>query len=153
MERIEIVLRSLKTEGEIRLRFRLWDGRKIQLYHKSDIMAPIAALSKFTPSGQVKPRVTVNDHDLHESITKEMDAMREAYKALLQRGVTITNESFNSEVYAVLNLETRSNKKKEGVDYSVLAQLRDYALKASKEGVIGESRLEKYTILKNTKNT
>ncbi len=146
MERIEIALRTLKKEGTIKLRFRLWEGRNVQLYHKSDIEAPIEAMNKFTSSGQVRPKVSVYDHDLYNKISKEIEAMREAYKCLVDKGAIITNDSFNSEIDAILHPE-KTVEKQETDDNSLLSKLRDYTVKASEEGVIGESRLEKYTIL------
>lgn len=145
MEKVTILFRTTKDEGDIRLRFRLRDGRQVQLYHKSDIIAPIKAVKKLQPNGQLKPRVTVFDETLHSRILKEMDAMNAAYKTLLERGVSITDESFNAEVDAILHPEEASVK--DGNDNTVLSKLSEYTLKASAEGVIGESRLEKYTIL------
>lgn len=146
MERIEIVLRTTKKTGAIRLRFRLWDGRKVQLYHKSDIVAPIEAMSKFTSDGQIKPRVTVYDQTLFDNISKEISAMHTAYRELVDKGATISDESFNSAVFAILHPEA-NQKEQDGVDNTLLSRLRDYTIKASDEGVIGKSRLEKYTIL------
>ena len=41
MERVTIFLRTTKTEGDIKLRFRLRDGREVDLYHKSEIRAAL----------------------------------------------------------------------------------------------------------------
>ena len=127
MERIEIVLRTTKKTGTIRLRFRLWDGRKVQLYHKSDIVAPIEAMSKFTPDGQIKPRVTVYDQTLFDNISKEISAMHTAYRDLVDKGATISDESFNSAVFAVLHPEA-NQKEQDGVDDTLLSRLRDYTI-------------------------
>lgn len=47
MERITIFIRTKKKSGSIRLRFRLIDGREVDLYHKSEIKADLKDLEKF----------------------------------------------------------------------------------------------------------
>lgn len=144
MEKIEIVLRTTKSSGNIRLRFRLRDGRDVQLYHKSDIVASLDAIKKFQPSGQVRPRVTVYDEDLRKRIADEMSAMHEAYANLRNSGTVIDNESFNDKVQAMLHPSSAST---DSEDLSVLSLLSSHSRKAVDEGRIGDSRLEKYTIL------
>ena len=51
MERITLYLRTTKTSGKIRLRFRLTEGREVQLFHKSSIEADLADLKKFDMDG------------------------------------------------------------------------------------------------------
>ena len=59
MKGLTIVKRTSKQEGTIRLRFRLRDGRGVDLYHKSEIDAELKDLDKFTDTGELKPRVSV----------------------------------------------------------------------------------------------
>ena len=54
MKGLTIVKRTSKQEGTIRLRFRLRDGRGVDLYHKSDIDADLKDLEKFTDTGELK---------------------------------------------------------------------------------------------------
>lgn len=82
MERITIYLRTTKTSGKIRLRFRLTEGREVQLFHKSNIEADLADLKKFDMDGSLKPRVSLYNEDLRLAITREIDAMHKAYKQL-----------------------------------------------------------------------
>lgn len=82
MERITIYLRTTKTSGKIRLRFRLTEGREVQLFHKSNIEADLADLKKFDMDGSLKPRVSLYNEELRIAITREIDAMHEAYKQL-----------------------------------------------------------------------
>jgi hypothetical protein len=58
MKGLTIVKRTSKQEGTIRLRFRLRDGRGVDLYHKSDIDADLKDLDKFTDTGELKPRMS-----------------------------------------------------------------------------------------------
>lgn len=51
MERIIILTRTTKKEGNIKLRFRLYDGRDFELFHKSQISASLEDLKKFNIDG------------------------------------------------------------------------------------------------------
>ena len=74
MKGLTIVKRSSKQEGTIRLRFRLRDGRGVDLYHKSEIDAELKDLDKFTDTGELKPRVSVYNKQLKLDIDTEIDA-------------------------------------------------------------------------------
>ena len=56
MERITIFIRTKKKSGSIRLRFRLIDGREVDLYHKSEIKADLKDLEKFNADGSLKTK-------------------------------------------------------------------------------------------------
>ena len=75
MKGLTIVRRTSKNEGTIRLRFRLRDGRGVDLYHKSEIDADLRDLDKFTDSGELKPRVSIYNKQLKLDIDMELDAM------------------------------------------------------------------------------
>lgn len=47
MERVTLYYREGKQKGVARLRFRLVDGRKIALYHKTGYLAKIKDLEKY----------------------------------------------------------------------------------------------------------
>lgn len=105
MERIVIFARTTKTEGDIKLRFRLTDGRRADLYHKSNIKASLADLSKFNVDGSLRPKVSVYNKELEDSITREIDAMRRAYRKMVEAGGIITAVKFEEEVAKELNPE------------------------------------------------
>lgn len=55
MERITILDKSKKKSGNIKIRFRLRDGRDVDITHRTDIVADIALLRKqFTEDGTLK---------------------------------------------------------------------------------------------------
>lgn len=56
MERIIILTRTTKKEGNIKLRFRLYDGRDFELFHKSQISVSLEDLKKFNIDGSWKYR-------------------------------------------------------------------------------------------------
>ena len=71
MKGLTIVKRTSKQEGTIRLRFRLRDGRGVDLYHKSEIDADLKDLEKFTDTGDLKPRVSVYNKQLKLEIERK----------------------------------------------------------------------------------
>ena len=56
MKGLTLFRRTTKSEGNIKLRFRLRDGRGVDLYHKSEIKADLKDLSKFEDDGTLRPR-------------------------------------------------------------------------------------------------
>lgn len=104
MERITLYIRTSKTSGKIRLRFRLTEGRGIQLFYKSRIEANLSELSKFDIDGAVRPRVRIYNERLHSDINREISAMREGYRLLKEENKTgITSKSFAEKVNEILN--------------------------------------------------
>lgn len=85
MERITLYIRTTKTSGSIKLRFRLTEGREIQLFHKSEIEADLSDLKKFNADGSLKPRVTIYNENLSAAVLKEIGAMREAYRQMKEK--------------------------------------------------------------------
>ena len=55
MKGLSIFIRTTKKTGSIKLRFRLRDGRNVDLYHKSNIRADLKDLTVFTPEGDLRP--------------------------------------------------------------------------------------------------
>ena len=100
MKGLTIVKRTNKTEGTIRLRFRLRDGRGVDLYHKSEIDADLKDLDKFADTGELKSRVSVYNKKLKLDIDTEIDAMETAYKQLCaQKDKTrITTDEFEKAI-------------------------------------------------------
>ncbi|MBQ7611286.1 MAG: hypothetical protein IJU74_09325, partial [Bacteroidales bacterium] len=79
MEKIIIVWRFKEGEKKARLRFRLREGRAVDVFHKSNIMATVSDLEKFDVSGELRPRVTIYNKDLFEAIQNEKSLLRKAY--------------------------------------------------------------------------
>ena len=79
MKGLTLFRRTTKSEGTIKLRFRLRDGRGVDLYHKSEIKADLKDLSKFEDDGELRPKVSIYNHELKEKIDKEIKAIESAY--------------------------------------------------------------------------
>ncbi len=161
MERITIFLRTTKSEGTVKMRFRLRDGRKVDLYHKSDIVAELKELAKFDDNGEVKPRVSVFNKELKDAIDQNMNAMHLAYVSLCEKfqASNITGDMFETEVERQLNPESMRTRNKE---LSIVDRLRRYADDGFRDGVFDKSRrthyyslsnaLERFLIIKGLKN-
>ena len=105
MKGLTIVKRTSKKEGSIRLRFRLRDGRGVDLYHKSEIDADLKDLDKFTDAGELKPRVSIYNKQLKLDIDTEIDAIEAAYRQLCETKdkTRITADDFEKAISFVLH--------------------------------------------------
>ena len=66
MKGLTLFRRTTKSEGMIKLRFRLKDGREVDLYHKSETKADIKDLTKLEDAGELRPKVSIYNHELKE---------------------------------------------------------------------------------------
>ena len=146
MERITIYLRTTKTSGKIRLRFRLTEGREVQLFHKSNIEADLADLKKFDMDGSLKPRVSLYNEDLRLAITREIDAMHEAYKQLKEECPEFDATDFEARIDMVLNPEKYNIVKTEETE-TLLARFDRYIDGLKTYGTVSEGRAKIYKIV------
>lgn len=98
MEKIILFNRTTKTDGSIRIRFRLRDGRNVDLYHKSEIHAALADLEKFDPDGRVKKKITIYNRDLESAIQSEIAIMHQAYCAMIDQGMPMECATFEEAI-------------------------------------------------------
>lgn len=143
MERIIIVNRSTKTDGTIKLRFRLMDSGKLELFYSPGDKVPVKDLSKFEPTGELKPKVTVYNKELHATISKHIAAMHKAYEAMKQKGLDMTSAVFEEQIHSILNpiKETRANAGENIHDRFVR-----FAKSAHRDGVIGDARYKQFMV-------
>ncbi|MDE6236465.1 MAG: hypothetical protein K2M45_01195 [Muribaculaceae bacterium] len=104
MARIQLYNQTTKKSGKIKLRFRLTDGRSVQLYHKSKIEAEISELSKFEKDGSPKKRANYN-RELCNIISERMSLMQEVYDKCVKYGMPLTREYYEEEVDRQLHPE------------------------------------------------
>ena len=146
MERVTIFLRTTKTEGNIKLRFRLRDGREVDLYHKSEIRATLKDMAKFDENGNVKPKVSVFNKELKLAIDCEMDAISAAYHSLcekMQKG-HINGEIFEDAIDSLLNPDTQSQKKAE---MTMLERFGGFIAEGFRDGIFAEKRMRHYRVV------
>lgn len=149
MERVTIFLRTTKKEGDIKLRFRLRDGREVDLYHKSEIRAALKDIAKFDENGNVKPKVSVFNKELKLAIDREMDAIHAAYHSVCEKmqKENINGEIFEDAIDLVLNPDTRSQKKAE---MTMLERFDRFIADGYRDGIFGEGRMKHYRVVYGT---
>ena len=109
MERITILDKSKKKNGNIKIRFRLRDGRDVDITHRTDIIADVAILRKqLAEDGTLKPRVSIYDQELLAAITARKEVMHEAYVGMKERGLMLTSEVLAREVERILAEKDKS---------------------------------------------
>lgn len=144
MERITLLSKkTTKTSGQIRLRFRLRDGRAIDLSHKSEIQADLKELSKFNDDGTVRPGTKVFNNELRKQIANEIDAMKRAYSNMKQEGYDLTSEVLEKMVFQELHPKQAERAKQA----TLLERLETYVSTSYENGLFGDSRLKHYKIL------
>lgn len=146
MERITLYLRTTKTSGKIKLRFRLIEGREVQLFHKSQIDADLADLKKFEMDGSLKPRVSIYNEKLRIAITREIEAMREAYNLLKDEGRVFDANDFEERIDKILNPEKYNIVKVEEVE-TLLDRFNRYIDGLKTYGTVSEGRAKIYRIV------
>ena len=136
MEKITFCIRSTKSNGKVKVRFRLRNGRSVQLYHASDISADLKDIEKLNPDGTTKDRVKVYNSDLASSLKSEYDYMTKAYSLMIDRGLDVTSEVFEREIQA-LKYPVQAHREEQS---SLLVRFRMFADNDFRDGVIGQSR-------------
>lgn len=146
MERVTIFLRTTKKEGSIKLRFRLRDGREVDLYHKSEIRADMKDLAKFDENGSLKSKVSIFNKELKLAIDQEMDAIYAAYHSLcgkMQKG-NINGEIFEDAIDTILNPESHGIKK---ATMTLLERFDKFIEDGYRDGIFGEGRMRHYRVV------
>ncbi|WP_304408190.1 hypothetical protein [Bacteroides acidifaciens] len=146
MERITLYLRTTKTSGKIKLRFRLTEGREVQLFHKSNIEADLADLKKFDMDGSLKPRVSVYNKSLCSAVAREIEAMKEAYTQLKEEKNVFDATDFEARIDMVLNPE-KYNISNSIEAETLLVRFNRYIDGLKTYGTVSEGRVKIYKIV------
>lgn len=136
METITLKVRTTKETGNVKLRFRLRDGRNIEMYHKSDIEAKISDLEKLTIDGKKKKGVTTLTKAFLQSISEEKKYMQLAYEKMKSDGMDMNSETFESVIAGLKTpvLEVRKDQP------AVVDRFRQYADDALRDRILGKKR-------------
>ena len=137
MERIIVLTRTTKSVGNIRLRFRLYDGRGFELFHKSQISASLEDLKKFNIDGTLRPKVSVYNKELADSIDKEIKLIREAYGQMKKKGTAMTSPNLEE---AIENLKKPEERTVVYVNKSLVKRFTEYVEAGYRDGIFGLSR-------------
>lgn len=137
---ITLLIRTTKKAGDIRVRFRIRDGRAVSIFHKSDIVAPLSDLEKFDIYGDVKPKCIYNKA-LDKAIQTEKAQMLLAYESMKKNNTPITSESLER---AIENVKHPKAKAKE----TFIDQF-NYYYNTTLSGAISEGRKKHYEVVES----
>ena len=135
MEKISFYIRTSRN-GQVKVRYRIRDGRDVQLMHKTDIKCSEVDLAKLKPDGSTKGKVHVYNIELSDSLKKEYRLMCEAYALMCDQGLDMTTDVLERQIEALRNPIVVVRKE----NPSVVNRFRKYADGALRDGVIGEDR-------------
>lgn len=105
MIKITIFIRTTKSKGSVKLRFRLRDTHVSDLYYKSEITASLSDLDKFNLDGSPKKGVYVVNTTLHEQIQDEIGIIKEAYAKMKDKGLDLVSENLEKVINQIKNPE------------------------------------------------
>ena len=135
MEKITFHITSAKKKG-VKVRYRLRDGRDVQICHSSDIVADADEIAKFNADGTTKGRISVYKEELCDALKEEYGVMVKAYAIMKDNGYDLTTEVFEREISRIKDpvVQVRMDNP------NVVSRFRTYADKSLKHGIIGENR-------------
>lgn len=121
---------------DIKVRYRLRDGRGVQIYHKTDIVVDKANLVKLKPDGTPKDRIQIYDEELSRRLRYEYDIMSKAYEVMLAKGYGITAAIFEREIARIKNPVFFTGS----LNSNVVSKFRKYADDSLRHGAIGDKK-------------
>ena len=149
MERITILDKSKKKKGNIKIRFRLRDGRDVDITHRTDIVADVAILRKqFAEDGTLKPRVSIYDQELLAAITARKEVMHEAYQVMREKNQMLTSEVLAREVERILAEKDKSARASQPTLVKRMTDVfAEWIVGQYESGVFGTGRKRHYEVL------
>ena len=149
MERITILDKSKKKNGNIKIRFRLRDGRDVDITHRTDIIADVAILRKqFAEDGTLKPRVSIYDQELLTAITARKEVMHEAYEVMKEKNLMLTSEVLTREVERILAEKDKTARASQPTLVKRMADVfAEWIAGQYESGVFGTGRKRHYEVL------
>lgn len=136
MEKIDFHIQSTKKKGQIKVRYRLTDGRAVQLSHKTDIKCDSADLAKLKPDGTTKGRFQIYNQELSNRLKEEYKLMSDAYALMRDNGMEMKTEIFEQEITRMRNPIEAIRKEAP----NIVTRFRKYADDSLRAGILGENR-------------
>ena len=144
MERITILNRTSKKKGVVKIRFRLRDAGKVDLFYKSEIEATLEDMNKFDAEGELKRKVSVFNTGLFDMIQEEKQIIQVAYRRMIDEGLDLVSANLVSTINRIKNPE----KPKQEEEDDLLKSLADFADQCRHNGRFSEIRYRQYVVLK-----
>lgn len=142
MEKVTLKLRTTKSTGTIRLRFRLKDGRKCDLTHPSDIVADLRDLAKLDSTGEPAKHVSKYDAELVADIREERRIISAAYAAMRADGAPMTGETLHTYIERIKRPNAMSAQPR-----SLLERFQKYIADCERDGLVGRDRSRHYSVV------
>lgn len=135
--------RSTKTTGNVTLRFRVRDGRGVQLFHASDIVASKRELSRFGVDGKVKRNTKIYNRDLEKQIEEELAVIEKAYNNMVSSGKDLTTAVLERTIEEIKHPieEVRASSE------SLVSRFKRYSEEALRDGIVGKTRYDHFITL------
>lgn len=154
MVRITIFTRASSGKKNVKIRLRLTEGRRVDLYHKTDLRADLDEMEKYGANGNLVEGVRVYDHLLYEKVKDEMHYMEKAFDKMSKEGMDMTNEIFERVILEMKNPVVEVRR----IEPGIVSRFHLYIDNAVRDGVFGENRakhirvvcdkLERFLIIK-----
>ena len=125
-----------KKKGEIRVKYRIRDGRSGQIYHTTNILCSEKDLEKLNPDGSRKDRVKLFNVELAESLKKEYSVMMAAYAKMKDEGLDMTTDILESKIASLKSPVVEARAENPGI----VDRFRKHADSALRAGIIGAAR-------------
>lgn len=133
------------------VRFRLTDGRGVQLFHRSNIEADLEELDRFNDDGSFKKRVLHSEEreELQRKIQAEIDLMEETYGVMKEKGMQITSKTLEEAMERAKIPELSMTKAQ---TESLLSRFNRFINEYYAGGNIGKARYNAYKVLEGILN-
>lgn len=125
-----------RKDGSVRVRYRLREGRSIQLCHCSEIEATAEDINKFEPTGFVKGNIRLYNAELADSLRNEYDIMLRAYSIMKDNHYDLTTEVFEREIKVLKNPVEYARK----FSPTTIQRFRQYLADQKRDDLISEAR-------------
>lgn len=122
----------------MKLRFRLRDGRNVDIYHKSDIEVDISLMDKLTLEGTKKKGVSTLNPRLLNSIAGEKDLMARAYAKMKRDGRDLSSEVLEEVIDEIKHPEEEQKQ----CGQSVTDRFRRFAGESLRDRILGKRRYD-----------
>lgn len=137
MERYQLYYRKTEDKKSVRVRLRLVDGRRVNFYHKTGIIATLEDLEKFEKNLELKPRVTVYNKELRGELLRHISAMKTADDNMKKDGLDMTSDVFELEIQKVFNPIVKVRAK---ASETLVERFLRHEKQALRDGVISDNR-------------
>lgn len=141
MPRVSFFIRDVKDEANVHVRLRLRDGRSVQLFHKTDIVASLEDLNRLAPDGKPLKGVKKVNTDLSEALDKEFQLMLSAYSQMKDKSMVISSSVLEEMIERFrVNPFATSDAVVKKLATEIVPRFQAYLGDALRDGIICQKR-------------